>query len=329
MNESAIDFDEMLNKLGGKESGDSMTNNIIMIMMQQNQQAAQAAKEDARRSQEALMAMMMKMAEPKPMDPLTLTLLQSLLGKGGDASESFKQMMEMQRQQAMASQETLKTTLLGVMELKDAAQKDIMERAIESASEGGGGNESTTATILREIRLGLTAAAGSGLLGGAPKEAPAEAQQAALPAPAPAPAHASPAPAAQPQTEGRPAPALMLVRIMRELQQGTAKRPAISRSVIVTLALQDKQLSDAILARDMDQVTAVCVPHVRDDAEVVAWITGSDADGKPISEWIAEYVADYLEPSLRDAMDLPDPDDGEPEELNAKTVTPQVVPKKG
>jgi hypothetical protein len=252
------------------------------------------------------------------MDPALLAMLSNRNG-----ADEFKNMMEMQRQQAAQSMESLKTALLGIMSTKDEMHKRLLEDALERAEDGGGESSGGFAGTLRELRLSLGALGGAGILAGA--------------ASAPAPAPALPAPSANgenpPPRPAPRAPAHPVVTVMRQLklfQEGKVTKPALARAALVTVVLQDDELARLITAGDGNELFSYCAPHVGQHADLMQWI---QIPG--VAEWLELFIGDRLAPLVEEAMDDGEGDDGEdetvddaePEMIGPATVTPpRAVP---
>jgi hypothetical protein len=197
--------------------------------------------------------------------------------------------------------EQLKSSLLSIMEMKDAQTKKMLEDRDDTEDEPKSG----PAAIMQEVRLGLSALAG--LAGSAQPQQPQP--QAALPAPG------QPAQNPQPARPRQP-PVVVVLHQMRGIQTGEISgNLGAAWAAMATIALQDPQLLAAIDSDDIQQVVAYCQPHIVADPKLLEWVSGEG-----VAAWIDAMVQRKLIPMIDVARDDGTDDDetaNEPEELNA------------
>lgn len=301
----ADDFDNILERLGGGggNAGAADPMMTMMMMQMQNDRADRAAQRQTMlQLATAVLPAVLPLLFKKDADPLVMTLLQGTLAKNNDG-EQLKQMLQMMAAANQMTMEQLKSSLLSIMEMKDAQTKKMLaDRDDDDDSEPKSG----PAAIMQEVRLGLTALAGLGLGGGAPA-APAQ-PQAALPAPG--------QPAAPNPGRPRQAPVVVLLHQMRGIQTGEITgNLGAAWAAMATIALQDPGLLAAIDSDDIQQVVAYCQPHIVADPKLLQWVSGEG-----VATWVDQMVQRKLIPLLDVARDDgTDEDDTapEPEELNA------------
>lgn len=300
----ADDFDTILERLGGGGgAGASADPMLTMMMMQmQNDRADRAAQRQTMlQLATAVLPAVLPLLFKKDADPLVMTLLQGTLAKNNDG-EQLKQMLQMMAAANQMTMEQLKSSLLSIMEMKDAQTKKMLEDREGDDEEPKSG----PAAIMQEVRLGLSALAG---LAGS---APAQPTQAALPAPQ----AGQPAQNPPPQQRQRPAPVVVVLHQLRGIQTGEITgNLGAAWAAMATTALQDPGLLAALDTDDIQQVVAYCQPHIVADPKLLEWVS---KDG--VAAWIDQIVQRKLIPLIDVARDdgSDDSADGEPEELTAE-----------
>ncbi len=222
----------------------------------------------------------------------------AILG-GKNSGEEMKAMLEMSRQQAAMQMETLTKSLMHIMEVKDAMNEKIMERAIEAAESGD--NDTGLVGVLKQV---------ASIAG--PLMAQGQANQAAkLPAP-----NAAAATEATPPAKRQPdPPALVVLRTLKNIYTGTMtdRQLRTVKASLVVVILQDDTLIEALLSDDENALISYCTPVVMGDKELAAWInTPATSEKKAAAEWLVDFVKDELVPRV----DYEINGDSEPEELN-------------
>lgn len=313
----ADDFDNILEKLGGGGGNAGAVDPMLtmMMMQMQNDRADRAAqRQTMMQLATAVLPAVLPLLFKKDADPLVMTLLQGTLAKNNDG-EQLKQMLQMMAAANQMTMEQLKSSLLSIMEMKDAQTKKMLEDRDDADDEPKSG----PAAIMQEVRLGLSALAG---LAGSAQPQP----QAALPAPngvcgvcrtpfenglqmCKCMGARNPAPA-----RPRQPPVVVLLHQMRGVQTGEITgNLGASWAAMATIALQDPALLAAIDSDDIQQVVAYCQPFIVADPKLLAWVSG---DG--VATWIDAMVQRKLIPMIDVARDDGSDDDQEPEELTAE-----------
>ena len=251
--------------------------------------------------------------KPNPME----AILPALLSRN-DATEAIKQTAEASRASNQAMIDQLRSTFVNIIEMKDKANADIMEKTIERMGDGGGESESGAASILRELRLAAP------MLGSMLTRQPAQPSADANPHAQPVEKVAGPT---QQQQRPQVSPILAIVRQLKAIHAGTVpvKRLPMVRSAIATTALNDDALSTLLCAGDTDGVVSYVMPHIVGDADLMAWVQtpgeGDKAGTFPVADWLTAYVEDYLAPAVDLAINGPAQDDAgddqEPEVIGA------------
>ena len=311
-------LDAILEKLtapaGAADAGAAETSSIErLIKLEEMRQAAQdrrdarereerreerteAARSDQMKMILALATSILPSIMKRETDPALMAIITATIGKSG-SGEEMRSILEMQRQQSAATMDLQLKSLLSVIATKDELNKKVLEDVMSRQDEGGdGGGSSGVAGIMKEVRLGLSAV--GGMLGGS---RPAE-PQAPLSLNPPAPAATTDAPK---QTSGPRHPVLVVLHQLKALQEGKVGKPLVARAAMVTVALNDEGLIDALLSDDGEDVYAYCLPHVKNDAVLIAWL---QAPG--VGEWLKNYLETQLVPQVDMAVNGFE-DDGE------------------
>ena len=323
-------IDEMLANLqDGKKSDDSSTDKLIALKkleMQEKREEREAAEKERLRSEErAGKSDMLKtvltifapvvvgMMNKPAIDPSLLAII-----TGKNSGEEMKTFLEMQRQQAAMQMETMTKSMLHIMEVKDAMNERIMEKAVEAAESGE--NDSGILGVLTQV-----AKIAGPLMNAQPAQAAQPAQGQHVPQGQPAqPARRIEAPAA---------PALVVLRTLKNIHQGamTDKQLRMAKASLVVVILQDDALVAALLSDDKDALVSYCAPIVMGDKALNDWITLPSLGGNlSPAEWLVEFVQNELVPRVDyeingdqddNADDTDDAKSGSPEELNASNTT--------
>jgi len=288
---------------------DPMMGLLISVMStnaQAAQQAAQRQAEQQQAAQQAQMQMLLAIIGPlmskPPIDPVMLALLTK-----DNGSESFKNMLEMQRQQSAQSMDSLRTALLSVMETKDSINKDMLERALESSL--GGGEESMGQTVLKLLPSLLSQQQ-------PPAQTPAQTPETIATQPLPGAAASAAHPPAG--AARQPAPVVVVMRGLMALQRGTASKPNATAAAIVSVAFQDDQLIAALQSEDLGTVLTYVAPRISAEPAILAWLAEPE-----VEPWLTHYVDNRLIPQV---LDVIDPDGGDDEEDDAEPGPAKPTP---
>lgn len=295
----ADDLDSILEAIKGPNAaggGGGMDPMTLMLMQMQNDRADRAASRQMTiQMVTALAPLVLPMfLGKKEADPIMMTLLSGLLNKNNDG-EQLKNFMQMMSAATNMSMEQMKTSMLGIMELKDQQTKKMLE---DVGNRDDDGPASGPAAIMREIRLGLGSI--SGLM--APAAEPAAAAPIALPAPGAAAANPA-APAAK-----RAPPIVVVLHQLHAIQSGKIKETPAVWAALSTVALQDDALLQALddcSEDDLQPLFAYCLPHLKASPVLMGWVS---ADG--VAAWVDKKVKAKLMPLIDAARDDGE-DDGE------------------
>lgn len=304
MSESA-DFDSILEKLSGTGGAgapaatDPMMQ-MMMLQMQQDRADRRASRDTMLQMIGTLAPVLLPMLFKKEADPVMMTLLQGMMTKNNDNTQT-QVMLDMMRNNASVGMEQLKAAMLSIIETKDTLHKKALDEALES----GSAPESGPAAILRELRLGLGALAGSALL-------PTTASAPALPAPT------TSAPAGNNPAQKPRHPVAVVLYQMRAVQTGEIKKEQQPAAIaaMVTVALQDEGLINVLGSGDIQQVVEYCMPHIKADAKLISWVS---TDG--VAVWVDHFVQRRFIPLVDAALDDGEGDDETEEDSGAEPET--------
>ncbi len=322
-------IDQILANLqdGAKEDSSSIDKLIALkrLEMEESRQTREASERERARAEERagksdLMKTLATIAAPiiaammnKPaIDPALVAIL-----GGRNSGEELKQFMEISREQARMQLDTTVASLTKIMEVKDAMNERIMEKAIEAAESGE--NDNGIMGILSQV------AKIAGPILSAPAAQPAQAP--ALPGPQ------AGQPAAPQQAPRKPAdaPALVVLRTLRKIHQEpmTPKQLRTAKASLVVVILQDDALVEALLADDENALVSYCTPIVLADKALAEWINlPAFGDKKSSAEWLVDFVKDELVPRVDYEIngdsddDADDAGDKTQDELNASNTAP-------
>ncbi len=285
----------------------------MMMMMNQSDRAERRAASDRLMQLLGLALPALLPLFKKEADPVLAAILPTLLNGGTGNAKQMEQMLQLQAKQAELAMEQQQKSLLSIMELNNKMNQEAITRAQEERDDGSD-TGSPLAAILKEVRLGLP------LLGALnPPKEQAPAQAPAIAAPEQAPASSNP-------NQPRVQPVVAILRQLRILYEKRTPKPALVRSAVVLVALQDEGLTRILSDPDMgaDEVIAYCIPYVQQDAELLKWVQTKDDAGKMVvADFLNTYVENYLIPMVEQALDIPDeeePKGNEPEVLSAEAA---------
>ncbi len=294
-----LDLDKILEAIKGPSGGaggGGMDMATLMVMQMQNDRADRAASRQMMMQLVTAIAPLLlpMLMQKKEADPILMTVLSSVLGKQNDGAQ-LQQFMQMMSAATNMSMEQMKTSMLGIMELKDQQTKKMLEERGEDDGDGG----SPAAAIMREVRLGLGAVVGM-LPSAQPQPQPAQVTMhppAALPAPGSSPAR----PAGQ-----RPPPVVVVLHQLQAIQSGKVKESPASWAALSTVALQDDALLTALddcTDEDLQPLFQYCLPHLQVKAAdgsqpLLTWV---QQDG--VATWIDDRVRRKLLPLIDAARD--------------------------
>jgi len=325
----SANFDAILEKLtaapGGPDTGSESASIEKLIKLEEMRQAAQdrrdAREREERREERAeaarsdqmklilgLASSLLPSLLSKGTDPALLAVITGIINKNASGEES-KTLLQMNQQQTAAILDMQLKGMTTIMQAKDEMYKKTLDDVINREDGEGGNNAGGVAGIMKEVRLGLTAV--GGMLGGA--RAPEPPQPLALNPPA----SVNPGQPAQPAQQQRAHPVTIVMRQLQAIQEGKVNKPLVARAAMVTVALQDEGLIEALLADDEDEIYAYCLPHVRGDAGLVQWL---QAPG--VAEWLKKYLEEQLIPQVDMAVNGLE-DDGENSAGDAPVETAQ------
>lgn len=213
-------------------------------------------------------------------------LIAALTNRG--SGEEMKSILEMQRQQAAAQQDMQLKSFMSIIAVKDELNKQVLSDVINRQEESdGGAGAGGVAGIMREVRLGLGAV--GGILGGR-QPAPVEVPALSPPTPDSQPTQQAPQ---QQQQKARQHPVVIILKQLKAMQEGKVSKPLVARAAMVTVALNDEGLIDALLSDQEDDVFAYCLPHVRSESDLVAWLQGPG-----VTDWLGNYLKNQLIPQV-------------------------------
>ena len=215
---------------------------------ERREERTEAARGDQMKMILALATSILPSIMKRETDPALMAIITATIGKSG-SGEEMRSILEMQRQQSAATMDLQLKSLLSVIATKDELNKKVLEDVMSRQDGESEGASSGVAGIMKEVRLGLSAV--GGMLGGG---RPQEPQQPPL-ALNPPNGTAQPAqPTQQHQTQRHPV--LVVLHQLKSLQEGKVSKPLVARSAMVTVALNDDGLIDALLSDDGDEVYA-------------------------------------------------------------------------
>lgn len=277
--------------------GGNMMIQMMMLQMERDRSDRAASRQTMLQLVTALAPLILPMLlGKKEADPVLMTVLSGLMAKNNDG-EQLKSFMQMMAAASQMSMDQMKTSLLSIMEIKDAQTKKMLDEAHQRGGDDDG-PASGPAAIMREIRLGL----GSLVAVAGPAQPTTEAP-AALPAPAAGAGAGAPA-AANPGQPKRPQapPVVVLLHQLRAIQTGAVKATPATWAALATVALQDPaliQACDDCSEDDLQPLLAYCAPHVQQDTKVLLpWITTPG-----VAQWVDKVVRSKLLPMIDAARD--------------------------
>ncbi len=222
---------------------------------------------------------------------------------GRNNGDELKNFMEISRQQSQMQLETTISSLTKIMEVKDAMNERIVEKAIEAA-ENGDNDQGIMGVLMQVAKI-----AGPILQ----QQPTAQAPAAALPAPQVTDSKPAPAQQQQPRASA-PSPAFVALDTMRRIHSGTMtdKQVRIAKASLTVVIINDDKLVEALLSDDENAVISYCTPILMGNKELAAWIQlPAVGDKKAPAEWLVDFVKDEIIPRIDYEVNGP-----EPEELN-------------
>lgn len=273
---------------------------------EKREERAEAARGDQMKMILALATSILPTIMKRETDPALMAIISATINKSG-SGEEMRSILEMQRQQSAATMDLQLKSLLSVIATKDELNKKVLEDVMSRQDGEAEGGSSGVAGIMKEVRLGLSAV--GGMLGGGGRGAEPQPPLALNP---PNGAQPTQPAAPQPQQHQQRHPVLVVLHQLKSLQEGKVSKPLVARAAMVTVALNDEGLIDALLSDDGDDVYAYCLPHVQRDAVLVSWL---QAPG--VADWLKQYLETQLVPQVDMAVNGLDEEDDRVDDMPA------------